>query len=309
MPYRGRLKYLRDCYSRSQASSRIIRPVPSVVTRVLRPKRGSPAPSTLFDGDNVTVLSDGGGFVPSLDAFPLVAKRLRDALLKTAKEMGLPIPTVLSGHDADGSPTNEQHIAILPLADVGWRYSQSRLMGVALVWPRDVEPGQRREALRILASFMREGPSETGLLHFGRRGCWQLTLAPDPDRASLRFERYTRGARCWGTVLPAVLDRHPKDRSGEELAAIVARACINIGLPPQTIDGLNVEASEHAAIKGAPSTTDIRNALSKDSRFRNKPLRHLILTFPRPVRGPLILGAGRFRGLGLCLALDDRVRS
>jgi CRISPR-associated protein Csb2 len=41
------------------------------------------------------------------------------------------------------------------------------------------------------------------------------------------------------------------------------------------------------------------------SPYRSKPFAHLVLTFVRPIRGPLILGAGRFRGLGLCVPLDD----
>jgi CRISPR-associated protein Csb2 len=36
-------------------------------------------------------------------------------------------------------------------------------------------------------------------------------------------------------------------------------------------------------------------------RFR-RVLVHADITFERPVRGPLLLGAGRYRGLGLCMA-------
>jgi CRISPR-associated protein Csb2 len=34
-------------------------------------------------------------------------------------------------------------------------------------------------------------------------------------------------------------------------------------------------------------------------------LTHALLQFNEPVRGPVILGAGRFGGLGLCRALDQ----
>ncbi len=43
----------------------------------------------------------------------------------------------------------------------------------------------------------------------------------------------------------------------------------------------------------------------KDGKLGERPLRHLVLTFGERVRGPLILGAGRFQGLGLCLPLPE----
>lgn len=304
LPHNGRLQHLESQHQRSQLAGRAVRSNPSLVTRVFRPQNEPPIIQTLFDGENVTVFADAGGFCPSLSAFPLVAKRLRDALLKIANNNRMPIPTLLSGHDSDERPTADAHISIVPLADIGWEHSQGRLMGLAVVWPHTVVDDDRRKVLRILKAFVREGIGSVGLLHFGRDGSWQLSLAPEPDRASLRFERYARPARRWGTVLPVVLDRHPKDKPGQDLAAIVVRACRNVGLPTEVVDGLDVELHKYAPVRGAPSARDVAKALPKDSPYRNRPLAHLVLTFTRPVRGPLILGAGRFRGLGLCVPLE-----
>jgi CRISPR-associated protein Csb2 len=303
LPYRGRLRELADRHKRSRESGQVIRPAPSLVTRGFRPPSTALPQAGLFDPDNVTVLADVGGFVPDLTAFPLVAKRMRDVFLKTASDNALSVPTLLSGHDNEGRATREPHVAIIPLADVGWKYSKGRLMGLALVWPREVADADRRVALQVIVAFLRD--SEVGHLHFGRQGSWSLGLEPESTRASLRFARYVRAAQRWGTVLPAALDRHPKDKPGEELAAIIANACMNIGLPKEAVDGLDIEVHKHASVNGAPSAVEIRNALPQDSSFRSRPLVHLILHFPRPVRGPLILGAGRFRGLGLCLPLDE----
>jgi len=305
LPYRGRLRHLEDQYQRSHAASHAVRPNPSLVMRAFQPSEEIRPMQTLFDGRNITVFADAGGFCPSLTAFPLVAKRLRDALLKVADSNDIPIPALLSGHNADNRPTSEPHLAIVPLADVGWSYSQGRLMGLALVWPRDTEDDAHCRTLRVLAAFLRDGIGSVGLLHFGRDGSWQLSLAPEPDRASLQFTRYVRPARRWGTVLPAVLDRHPKDKPGQDLPAIIVRACRNVGLPDSAVDGLEVEIHKHAPVKGAPSARDVAKALPGDSPYRNRPLAHLALNFRHPIRGPLILGAGRFRGLGLCLPIDE----
>jgi CRISPR-associated protein Csb2 len=308
LPFKGRLRDLENRYQRSSENGAVIRPAPSLVTRGFRlPSTALPEP-TLFDADNVTVLADVGGFVPDLVAFPLVAKRMRDVFLKTASDNGLSIPTLLSGHDTEGRVTREPHVAIVPLADVGWNYSQGRLMGLALVWPRAIADADRRVALRVIVAFLSGGDRTFGLLHFGRQGSWSLGLEPESTRASLRFARYVRASRRWGTVLPAALDRHPKDKPGEELASIITNACVNIGLPKTAVDGLDIEVYKHATIRGAPSAIEIRSALPQDSSYRAKPLVHLVLNFPKPVRGPLILGAGRFRGLGLCLPLEEERR-
>jgi CRISPR-associated protein Csb2 len=308
MPHKNRLRHLSHQYERSKTGPRIVRPNPSLaIKRVDAQSRPEPA-STLFDSENIIVLADDGGFVPALAAFPLVAKRLRDALLKLAPE-GAPIPALLSGHDVNRRPTSEPHLAMLPLADVGWNYSQGRLMGVALAWPRQVAEADRKAALKAIAAFLHSESTNAALLHFGRDGSWRLVLAADPERASLRFERYARVARRWGTVLPMVLDRHPKDKPGEELATIIATACINGGLPADAVEGLEIEIHKYSPLRAAPSAREVEQTLADDSPYRGRPLRHVVLAFSRPIRGPLIIGAGRYRGLGLCLPLDDGTAS
>jgi CRISPR-associated protein Csb2 len=304
VPFKRRLLDLADRYQRSKENGQINRPAPSLVARRFRHPATQLPQRSLFDPDNVTVLADVGGFAPDLVAFPLVAKRLRDVFLKIASDNGFLIPTILSGHDTEGRATREPHLAIIPLADVGWKYSQGRLMGVPLVWPREVTDADRRIVLQVIVTFLR-GDGEVGLLHFGRQGSWSLALDPDSTRTSLRVARYVRAARRWGTVLPAALDRHPKDKLGEELASIITNACVNIGLPKEAVDGLDIEIHKRAPVRAAPSAVEVRNALAQDSSYRSKPLVHLILHFQQPVCGPLILGAGRFRGLGLCLPLDE----
>lgn len=308
LPYRNRLRELEELYQRSMEQKRIFRPNPSLVTRVFRGSDASTVPETYFDADSVVIFTDAGGFVPTLAAFPLVAKRLRDTLLACAPS-DEPIPSLLSGHDAEGRPTGEPHMAIVPLADVGWNYSQGRLMGLALVWPRTASTSDRVMALKSVVSFLQDRQGRFGLLHFGRDGSWSLALESTPGPASLRFDRYARTARRWGTVLPVALDRHPKSKPGEELADIIARACLNIGLPVDAVNGIQIETHKYAPVKGAPSVREVLQSMPVDSPYSGKPFVHLVLNFAKPVRGPLILGAGRFRGLGLCLPLDGESAS
>ncbi len=303
-PYKGRLEHLEYQYRRSIENSVAARPNPSLVTRRYRTPSAAVPPTTLFDGENIVAFEDTDGFCPSLTAFPLVAKRLRDALLRIADGRNIPISTLLSGHAGDMRPTTRPHISIVPLADVGWEYSQGRLMGLAIVWPRTVEAEDRHNVLKVLAEFAQARANNTGVLHFGRNGSWRLSLSPEPRRESVRVERYVKPAKRWGTVLPAVLDRHPKDKPDQDVSAIIGRACRNVGLKDDVIAGLKVKAHRYPAVRGAPSVRDVARTLPHDSPYRGRPLTHLVLDFPRQIQGPLLLGAGRFRGLGLCLPLE-----
>lgn len=193
------------------------------------------------------MLADAGGEIPALEAFAIVAKTLRDALMCYAKQTDLAVPEVLSGHAPDGNPTHEPYLAIVPLADVGWRYSSGRLMGIGVILPRaiegDFESRTRRDVLRVIARFTASADGGIGAFTLGALGVWCLRRAPQPQAQSLRPGRYCRAARRWATVTPFVFDRFPKDREGQDAAAIIAQACVNIGLPPP----IEIEPHKHSA--------------------------------------------------------------
>lgn len=304
MPYPGRLAELEGLYSRSLSIGKILRPKPSLALHSPSATRSGGTPTTMFDPENIIVLADSGGAAPTLAAFPLVAKRLRDALLQTCQQFNLTIPALLSGHEPDGRPSSLPHLSIVPLADIGWSYSSGRLMGLGLIWPRETTLEARRCILQSLAMFLNHDVDQVGLLHFGKCGSWKLALSQDSHLASLRLDRYVRTSCHWGSVLPVVLDRHPKNKPGAYLADIIAHSCVNAGLHPETVDGLEVELHKHSPIKGAPSVKEVGASLTHDSPYRGRAFVHLAVSFKQPVKGPLLLGAGRFRGLGLCLPLD-----
>ncbi len=296
-PYPGRLAEL----ERSYRLGPIVRPRPS--TNRVRPLNSGDAPAsetTVFDPQPLVVFADCGGLSPALEAFPLVARRMRDALMSVASAKGIEIGALLSGHEAAERPATEPHLAIVPLADVGWEWSSGRLMGLALVVPRGCAGADRMRLQHTIEAF-----SADPRLTFGA-GAWRLEFADEARAASLRFSRLIgprNGERRWCTVLPAVLDRHPKTKPGEDLAAIVVGACMRAGLPASAVDGLRVEVHKHAPLRGAPSAPQVVCALSENSPYRTRPIRHLVLTFATPIRGPLLIGAGRYRGLGFCLPM------
>jgi CRISPR-associated protein Csb2 len=298
VPYAGRCAELRARYAAGRPSSA------STVTITRRREASEPQRAGAFRSGGAIVLTHADGFRPSLDAFPLVAKRLRDALLASARDHGLPIPELISGHHADGAPSHQDHLAIVPLANVGWTYSDGALLGLALLWPSVVEPAARFAALGVLRAFLEGGGGTIPLLHFGRSGSWRLRIDDGQLLASMSMGRYSRPSKAWASVLPVVLDRHPKHRSGADAASVIAMMLTRAGIPAESISTAHLDILATSHVRGAPSIHAVRAALPSDSPYRGRPMTHLRLTFSEPLRGPILLGAGRHRGLGLLLPID-----
>ena len=78
----------------------------------------------------------------------------------------------LSGHEADGSPSSQPHMALFPLAFVGSPYADGHLLGVALAVPRGI--GDEDE--RMLASALDMIADEAEM----RVGGWDSTTSVIP---------------------------------------------------------------------------------------------------------------------------------
>ncbi|MBZ5603890.1 MAG: type I-U CRISPR-associated protein Cas5/Cas6 [Acidobacteriia bacterium] len=265
------------------------------------------------------VLEDAGGRCPDLRGIAVVARRFRDALMSQYGADSSTVPEVISGHKPDGSPAERPHMAIVPLTDAGLSsYSSGRLMGLALVLPRDVDE-HRRDAERDWLAGVPDAAGtieqwqkfdrllgQISQLNFGDLGEWSVCRTLHLSKPSLQPKRYGRAAKRWSTVTPIVLDRFPKAKTAaardEEISEIIASSCTNIGLPaPQ-----RVRLYKHAAVKGAPSAYPSGNApawtgWTLPGFLANRLLTHAVIEFAEPVEGPVMLGAGRFVGLGLCV--------
>lgn len=229
---------------------------------------------------------------------------LRRALMKRATELGLdPVPEVITGHASDGRPLDRPHAAFIPLSFVGREHADGHLLGLALVlprsehWPRhDLE---RRQALMALARIH--------TLKLGRLGVWRLVPevreSPAYNLTPAAWTGGRRGASVWGTVTPIVLDRHPKADSRREyydqIAAVIRKSCERIGLPSP----VSVTTGPVSPHLGVPASHEFPRLERKDGSQRRHT--HSTIVFEEPVAGPVLLGAGRFRGYGLCRPLRE----
>jgi len=272
---------------------------------------------SVFSGHWI-VMEDANGRSPDLRASAVVTRRLREALMSRYGDEGLAIPEFISGHRPDRSPAIAPHMAIVPMAHAGFPYSEGQLMGLGLVLPRTLEE-ERQKAEHDWLSGLADADARVQQwrtfdrmlasithLELGPRGLWEIARVMESSKTSLDTGRYTGSERRWSSVTPVVLDRYPKAKDlterEAEIESIVGAACVNIGLPkPQSI-----RLSKHSAVKGAPSAYPSGNApewtnWTLPGFLAKRMLVHVVIDFDQPIRGPVILGAGRFAGLGLCV--------
>jgi len=265
-----------------------------------RPADQDVAPGSVFD-PHPLVLSlehiDGPRRHLDLADAPAVIRRWREALISHADDLDDGARALCSGHRPDGAPLERPHLAALPLAFVGHPHADGRLLGLALAWPRELPAAERRAALGAIAG-VRE-------LKLGRLGRWRLASAGTaPTLQSLRTPAWTAhpdGATHWASVTPVSFDRHPKakDRAAYQHACadMIRRACRHTGLP----DPREVIVTAISPHPGAPPAHAFPRLQRKDGGERRQA--HVILVFDEPVCGPVLLGAGRYRGYGVCRPL------
>lgn len=218
-----------------------------------------------------------------------------------------PPPELLTGHTPDGARSSRSHLAIVPLPFVGHRHADGYLRGVALVFPHDVAPGDRIAIARSIDAWERSARMRDNAVPARLPGGLELWLRRTPiaPTATLDPRRWSTPSTTWLTVTPVALERHPGDlrsRDPQELRAAIAAAeagivasCRHAGLP----DPVSVEILPAAPVAGAAKARAFPSYPPVAGRQR-RILTHVALHFAEAVRGPVVLGAGRYNGLGLC---------
>ncbi|MGC4033500.1 MAG: type I-U CRISPR-associated protein Csb2 [Tepidisphaeraceae bacterium] len=249
---------------------------------------------------------------------------LRRAILERCPQ---PVPESISGHADGGAPTQRPHIALLPLGFVGREHADGHLLGVAVALPREMSEADQEKLAEALdhiadedsdAAKERFKKQEGGLTfaaaQFPGLGSWR-PIRPsvlDDSRVNLRPETWTaaarRGRRTWASVTPIVFDQHAKARSKagylDECTRLIAEAA------KQAAGGaavVGVDLTPISLFAGAPGAHAFPRLRRKDGSQRRQT--HAVITFDRDVVGPLLIGAGRFRGYGLMRPLDERTHS
>ncbi len=231
-----------------------------------------------------------------------------------------PIPEEISGYRIDGSPTTIPHVSFLPLPYIGFEHSDGRILGVAVSLPNVLDESSRRILLRAIGTWENKAlssryarnrqPSTFLSLILGAKAKYIVTmyrLLGPTSLVSLRPSIWGNASRYWASATPVALPLHPgplskgtssvRAKAWKNAEFAVRDACSHVGLP----EPLSVEVSLNPFLMGGKPARNYPTFNQRDRNGKNlsRQLAHVFLTFKDLVGGPLIIGSGRFRGLGL----------
>jgi CRISPR-associated protein Csb2 len=187
-------------------------------------------------------------------------------------------------------------VAFAALPDVGHDHADGHLMGIAAILPRHTSEKERRTILSTLAALDSAGAR----LNMGPLGAFPIERIPGlPLQRALRAATWTAASKRWASVTPIVLDRFPKDPFGDEARQIVAASCVRAGYPKPS----RVALSTDSYVLGVARSSRFP-PVRREGRVQRYHV-HAVLDFESPVSGPMLLGAGRYVGMGLCRAVRE----
>ncbi|HEX4613300.1 MAG TPA: type I-U CRISPR-associated protein Csb2 [Urbifossiella sp.] len=280
-----------------------LRPQPAQWTGYAAP--GVPVAEDAVDGpfDPGLFVFRASGRKFGLESCGIVAEAFRKELMS---RYGAEPPEWLTGHGVGTEPSKLHRPALLPLGFVDAPHADGHLLGLAIAVPRDFA---HTDALfELLARHDGENPHDipsgvpylwTEVLnpHFGSEPVGTLALELDEQgertpRRALRPLTWIEAATVWTTVTPVMLPQFPRRNLTPE--DVIADACEQSGYPRPA----GVRVGHAPLLAGVPHARSFHVKLRAGRPPR--PLTHAQLLFDRPVRGPVVIGAGRYAGYGFC---------
>ena len=213
----------------------------------------------------------------------LLTALFKEAVLSRHQMMYGEPPAVLHGHGFNSSGYDLARFLALP--DVEQSHSRGRIHGLALWLPPGCDAVVRERARA--AAFAVRRLTGRGLDVSARP--WEDERRPwaaHPDR-------WTGPSLCWVTAFPAL-----HERRGRVDLAEVSRWCEHAGLPAP----VQFRSARSPLVHGAVDLAPVE--VNRPGR-PGLPYSHVMLWFDEPVAGPVVIGAGRQRGLGLCLPVGN----
>ena len=131
-----------------------------LASKVIAP---APKANSVFSTDWV-LFERVGGSRPVASRTTDLARALRAALIEVHGNQEL--PATLSGHTESG-PTQQPHVAFVPLPFVGNEHADGALMGCAVVLPRELPKNDRELLFRLIAKWENERSNQGGDLTLG----------------------------------------------------------------------------------------------------------------------------------------------
>ena len=291
VPYPGYLDLLIDQYDNARPAWEVGREVS--YRRASREASVSTTPGVSPSAYTDVIILRFTGLRPDGRLTATFTEALRRAVMAATAD---PLPDALHGHGANGRP----HVAFLALPNADNPQADGHLLGMAVAIP-DLPEQERRAIVRAVLVGMSCGGGDLGGDHKTMRlavpriGEVDLDYQPGLVRPwGIRPERWRRGSDHWVSVTPVILDRYPRNGGVEQE---IARSCALVGLPTPRDIVVSTAPLVAGGIQMRPGDLP--------EQARGKLFRHVELRFDVKVAGPILLGAGRYLGVGLLAPLGS----
>lgn len=190
------------------------------------------------------------------------------------------------GHDGPNKPLKgvraDERFMYLPLPTINVRLNRVESIRRVLI-AAPVECQDRIDWIRRRLSgqeLVWDG-KPVGLLSILPRSDWVL-------------RQYTDEARVWSTVTPVIWPGHD-DHNPRKAEAILRKAFVDAGLSQEIVDG--IEELDWRPV-GFRAGLDLAHCYACPENLRGCRY-HVRVRFAHSIFGPVVIGAGRYRGLGL----------
>lgn len=210
---------------------------------------------------------------------------------------------LISGHAQGGGPTRQPHLAFVPLPSLSLQgQADGRVRRFALLGYAGTENKARAASIyRTLAGCLDGEEIEPG---------YRLQLIDDAPQRDKVWWLYSGSSRVWLSATPVVINRGFKVptyspdggllsdnerhlRRQAEWASLLRTSLRHIRLPDDIVEACEITLTPSPLLA----------ATERAERYRpngeGASFVHVRIDFPRPVRGPLIVGDRRYIGLGL----------
>lgn len=117
------------------------------------------------------------------------------------------------------------------------------------------------------------------------------TILPKSDWV---LRQYVEEATAWATVTPVILPRH-QGYDDVEAGDCLREAFEHAGYSRELLAQTEIDWQRVGFWRGA----DLASRYLPPENLAHKPRYHVRVKFPHPIRGPIVIGAGRYRGFGL----------
>ncbi len=239
-------------------------------------------------------------------------QRLEDAVERDADVLGngcghADIGRFLKGSLNATDADKARRVRFLPLPSIGHAHADPDIRRLLVEVPQEcpIRAASLDWALNGMP-LTRPDDQETGELFD------HVRLVPTETHDMLRHYGIDAGRprRRWHTVTPAALPQARRRRIDPARRLDEAKGGAERAQEETTAAGAVLHALRHAGITARPSDIRIQREpwgakgaraeeFAHGTRFSKHALWHVELTFPEPIAGPLVIGDGRYLGLGL----------